>query len=143
MESSKTYRVFVPEEQLGKFSDREDVVFEETVIDEDTQEAFQAKITVTQTPKEGYERLVLQGRGAYVPGEWFVKILERQDDDDDEPITIFESKKLGDRRGYMLRSMISETEDKGKSKEQIMTTELQKKLEQRKKLVNELLKKKD
>lgn len=142
MKSDKTYRVFVPEEQLDKFSGSEDIVFEETIIDEATQEAFQAKIAVSQSAKEGYERLVIQGRGGFIAGEWFVKILERQDDDD-EPMTVFESMKLGDRRGYMLRSMMSETDEKSKKKEQIMTTELQKRLERKKKLVNDLLKKKE
>ncbi len=138
----KTYRVFVPEEHLDKFTECEDVIFEETVIDEDTQEAFQAKIAISQSRQEGYVPLRLQGRGGFRAGEWFVKILQRQDEDD-EPMTIFESKKLGDRRGYMLRSMMSEIDEKSKKKEQIMTTDLQTRLERKQKLVDELLKKKE
>lgn len=63
MSEQRTYRIFVPESDLGKFADQEGKVFKETLIDEATREQFQAKVTVSQSPCEGYDKLILQGRG--------------------------------------------------------------------------------
>ena len=59
----------------------------------------------------------------------------------EDEVKVFESMRLGERRGYMLRSMMAEG-DKGKSKKETMTTELEKRLKQKQQLVADLLKKK-
>ena len=141
MSGEKTYRIFVPEDALEKFTGKEKKVFHETVIDEGTREQFPARVMVSQTGGEGYEKLILQGRGGFVSGEWFVKIIEREDEgEEDEEVTVFESKRLGQRRGYMLRSMMGE-KDRDEAKKEIMTTELEKRLKQKQKLMKEVLKK--
>jgi len=140
MSEQRAYRIFVPESDLGKFADQEGKVFKETLIDEATREQFQAKVTVSQSPGEGYDKLILQGRGGFISGDWFVKILEREEEGE-EGVTVFESMRLGERRGYMLRSMMAEG-DKGKDKKETMTTELEKRLKRKQQLVADLLKKK-
>lgn len=140
MSEQKTYKIFVPESDLDKFLNQEDKVFSEMVIDEATKEQFQATVMVSQAPGEGYDRLVLQGRGSFIEGDWFVKIVDREDEEEEE-VTIFESKRLGTRRGYMLRSMMAES-DRSKSRKEIMTSELQKRLKQKQKMVSDMLKKK-
>ena len=140
MSEEKTYTIFVPEDNLEKFRDQEGEVFQETLIDEATREQFEAKVMVSKSPGEDYCRLRLQGRGGFVPGEWFVKIVERAEEED-EDVTVFESMRLGERRGYMLRSMMAES-DKGASKKETMTTELEKRLKRKQELVAEILKKK-
>ena len=140
MDEEKTYTIFVPEDNLGKFEGQEGVVFTETLIDESTREQFEAKVMVSGSRGEGYDRVQLQGRGGFLSGEWFVKIVAREDEDEDE-VTIFESMKLGDRRGYMLRSMMAES-DRSKDKKETMTTELEKRLKRKQELVAEILKKK-
>ena len=141
MSGEKTYRIFVPEDALEKFVGKEGEAFSETLIDEGTREQFPAKVMVSQTGGEGYDRLILQGRGGFVSGEWFVKIVEREEEEEeDDKVTIFESKRLGQRRGYMLRSMMGE-EDRAEAKKEIMTTELEKRLKQKQKLMKEMLKK--
>jgi len=140
MSEQRTYRIFVPESDLGKFADQAGKVFKETLIDEATREQFQAEVAVSQSPGEGYDKLLIQGRGGFISGDWFVKILEREEEGEDE-VKVFESMRLGERRGYMLRSMMAEG-DKGKSKKETMTTELEKRLKQKQQLVADLLKKK-
>ena len=122
MSQARTYRLFIPEEQVEKFKGQDETLFTETLIDEDTQEAFRAKITVSQLPQEGCDRLLLQARSG-----------------EEEAVKVFESMRLGERRGYMLRSMMAETEEKGKKKEAIMTTELEKRLQKKRELVETLL----
>ena len=140
MSEEKTYTIFVPEDNLEKFRDQEGEVFQETLIDEATREQFEAKVMVSNSPGEDYCRLMLQGRGGFVSGEWFVKIVERAEEED-EDVTVFESMRLGERRGYMLRSMMAES-DKGASKKETMTTELEKRLKRKQELVAEILKNK-
>ncbi len=142
MSQPKTYRLFIPEEQVEKFKGQEGTLFAETLIDEDTQEAFRAKIIVSQLPQEGCDRLLLQARSGFLPGPWFVKIVE-QEEDEEEAVKVFESMRLGERRGYMLRSMMAEGEEKSKRKEAIMTTELEKRLQKKRDLVETLLSKKN
>ncbi|SPD72426.1 conserved hypothetical protein [uncultured Desulfobacterium sp.] len=139
MNDVKTYTIFVPEDDLEKFLKQEGEILNETLIDEDTREQFQAKVVVSRTSGKDFHNLHLQGRGAFLSGEWFVKIAEIEEEEDEE-FTIFESKRYGQRRGYMLRSMMAEG-DKAAAKKETMTTELQKRLKQKQKLVEELLKK--
>jgi hypothetical protein len=139
MNDVKTYTIFVPENDLEKFLKQEGEILNETLIDEETREQFQAKVIVSRTGGKDFHNLHLQGRGAFLSGEWFVKITETEEEED-EGFTIFESKRYGQRRGYMLRSMMAEG-DKAAEKKETMTTELQKRLKQKQKLVEELLKK--
>ncbi len=141
MSEQKTYKIFVPESDLDKFASQEEKVFSEMVIDETTKEQFQARVMVSQSPGEGYDKLILQGRGGFISGDWFVKIVGREDEEEEEEVTIFESKRLGQRRGYMLRSMMAEG-DRSASRKEIMTAELQKRLKQKQKIVADMLKKK-
>lgn len=137
---AKRYRIFTPEKGTEKVNEMRGRVSTQVVIDEDTMEQFGAQVMVSDEPEEGYEELVIQERGGYLPGKWYVKIVERQDDEDEEEITVFESLKLGDRRGYMLRSMMAE--EKEKEKKETMTTELEKRWKQKRALVDKLLEKK-
>jgi hypothetical protein len=131
------YRIFIPEEGADKVKEMEGHVLDEVVIDEETQDQFQAKIMISSEAKEGYDELMIQERGGYASGQWYVKILKREEEDNE--ITVFESMKLGERRGYMLRSMMAE--DKEKEKKETMTTELEKRWKQKQELVGRLLKK--
>lgn len=140
MDENRTYRIFVDESQLDKFEDPEGKEFVEILIDEESREQFQAKVAVSRTSAEGYDSLLLQGRGGFIEGDWFVRVLERLEEEE-EGVTVFESMKLGDRRGYMLRSMMAESQDRNKTTKEIMTTELDKRLEKRRKVVEDLLNK--
>ena len=134
------YKIFVPEHELGKFKGKEDEVFIETLIDEETHGAFQAKIMISESPKEGYEELVIQARGGFLAGNWYCKILAKEEEET-EPVTVFQATRLGERRGYMLRSMMAE--DKKEMKKEIMTTELEKRLKRKQEIVKDVLKGKD
>ena len=136
-EMAKRYRIFVPEKGLERVKAMEGVPSHDVVIDEDTQEQFHAKIMISAEPKEGYDELLIQERGGYVEGKWYIKVLER--DEEEEEVTVFESMKLGERRGYMLRSMMAEESEK--AKKETMTSELEKRWKQKQQLVNKLLKK--
>ena len=136
-EMAKKYRIFIPEKGIEKVKEREGKVSSDVVIDEDTREQFRAKIVVSAVPQEGYDELVIQERGGYLPGNWYIKVLEREEEE--EGITVFESMKLGDRRGYMLRSMMAE--DKEKEKKEVMTSEFEKRWKQKRELVDKLLQK--
>lgn len=139
MSEINTYTIFVPEDDLEKFLREEGRELTETIIDDSTKEQFEARVIVSRKGGKDFHKLKLQGRGAFLSGEWFVKIIAREDDED-EDFTIFESKRYGQRRGYMLRSMMAES-DRAEAKKETMTTELQKRLKQKQKLVEELLKK--
>lgn len=134
---SKVYKVFVPEDALDKFKGREGELFTETLVDEETRAAFQAKIMVSQSPQEGYDELVLQGRGGFVSGQWYVKIVEREEEAE-EAVTVFEAKRLGARRGYMLRSAMAEGEKS--SEKEATAMELEKRMKRRQEITTELLK---
>ncbi len=133
----KRYRIFVPEKGLEMVKGIQGKVVDQVVIDEDTQEQFQAKVMISEAYEEGYSELLIQERGGYVEGKWYIKIMEREEEA--EEITVFESLKLGDRRGYMLRSMMSE--DKEKIKKELMTEELERRWKQKKELVDKIIKK--
>ena len=135
---AKRYRIFVPEKETEKVNEMRGRVTSQVVIDEDTMEQFEAQIMISEEPEEGYDELIIQERGGNLPGQWYVKILKREEEE--EEITVFESMKLGDRRGYMLRSMMAE--EKEKEKKETMTTELEKRWKQKRALVDKLLEKK-
>ena len=137
-EMAKKYRIFIPEKGIEKVKEMEGQISTDVVIDEDTREQFRAKIMISALPQEGYDELVIQERGGYLPGKWYIKVLEREQEEE-EGITVFESMKLGDRRGYMLRSMMAE--DKEKEKKEVMTSELEKRWKQKRELVDKLLQK--
>src|SRR3972149_3226644 len=103
MSEQRTYRLFVPESDLGKFADQEGKAFKETLIDEATREQFQAEVGISQSPGDCYDKLLIQGRGGFISGDWFVKILEREEEGEDE-VKVFESMRLGEGRGYMVGS---------------------------------------
>ena len=131
----KTYIVFAPEDELDKFKAHQGEALDETLMDAESRDQFRAKIIVSQSPQEGYDKLLIQVRGSYIPEEWYVKILERQEED--EEVTVFQSMKLGERRGYMLRSMMSEK--KAEAKKETMTTELERRLKRKQEEVKRLL----
>ena len=132
------YRIFAPENDPAKFEGQEDKVFKENVSDLEAGEQFQGKIMVSQRPREGYEPLQIQIRGDFLKGLWFIKIVEREKEEEVE-VTIFKPAKFSERRGYMLRSMMED--DKQKRKEEIMTSELEEKEKKKKEMVERMRKK--
>jgi len=139
MSKPKKYKLFVTD--IDKFKGHEDEVFTETsLVDEETQDHFQAKIMVSQSPQEGYDELELESDRGYIATGHYVKIVERLEEEE-ESVTVFQSKRLGERRGYMLRSMMAE--DKDQLKKETMTSELEKRLKRKQEIVQQLLKKKD
>lgn len=137
---AKRFRIFIPEKGTIKIDDMRGRLSTQVVIDEETMEQFGAQVIVSDQPEEGYDELVIQDRGGYLPGNWYIKIVERQEDEEEEEITVFESMKLGDRKGYMLRSMMAEKKEDGKK--EAMTTELEKRWKQKRAMVDKLLDKK-
>jgi len=131
------YRIFIPENEPGKFEAAEDRVFEEYVFDFETGGQFKAKIMVSQSPMEGYEPLAIQVRGDYLPGNWYAKIVEREDEEE-EVVTVFQPAKLSERRGYMLRSMMEE--EKLKRKRDIMGKDLEEKEKEKRKVIEKIRK---
>ena len=132
---AKRYRIFISEKGKEKAKEMAGKVLDEIVIDEDTQSQFQAKVIISESPGEGYDELLIQERGGYVEGQWYIMIVETEDVE--EAVTVFESMRLGERRGHMLTSMMAEEKDK--MKKDIMTTGLQERWEQKRGLVNKLL----
>jgi hypothetical protein len=132
---AKRYRIFIPEKGKEKAKEMVGKVLDEVIIDEDTQSQFEAKVIISESPGEGYDELLIQERGGYVEGHWYIRIVEIEEME--EEMTVFESMKLGDRRGYMLRSMMAEEKDT--VKKEIMTKDLQKRWKQKKELVDKLL----
>ena len=120
-----------------KFQGQEERVFKENVSDLEAGEQFQAKIMVSQTPQKGYEPLQIQIRGDYVKGDWFIKIVEREKEEEAE-VTIFKPAKLSERRGYMLRSMMED--DKLTRKREIMTEQLEEREKKKKEVVDRIRK---
>lgn len=134
------YRIFVSD--FNKFKGHEGEILEEEIIDEHTLEVFRARIKVSHKPLEGYFPLRLEGSGRssmMLEGQWYVQILERIEEE--EKGTVFQGLRMGQRRGYMLRSMLQE--EKEKAKQEIMTQELESRLKKRQDLVKELLKKEE
>ena len=124
-----------------EFEGHEGEEFTKSLLDEQTREIIDCRMIVSKTPKEGYDELILEGIGIQrLEGEWFVKILERIGEEDEEAITIFRSAKPSERRGYMLRSMMEE--QKSERKTDIMTTELEERKRRKKQLTDVILRKK-
>ncbi|EFK07593.1 conserved domain protein [delta proteobacterium NaphS2] len=134
------YIVFVPcdtrEEAYKLLPEGE--VLSDVLQDEETREQFDAKFEVSKSPKEGWDGLRIQLAAAPLTGEeWFIKIIEREEDDDE--ITYFESKKLGERRGHMLRSMAAESESEEEEKKRVMEEELRQRLKWKKDMVKKIM----
>lgn len=133
----KSYKIFGT---ADKFAGREGEIFTEEVHDEETQESFEAKIMVSSVPREGYCPLTFESSrgGVILQGDWYVKIIGREAEEEEE-VTVFEETRLGARKGYMLRSMTAE--QKTKLKQEIMSSELEKRLKRKQELVKDILKK--
>ena len=114
----KKYKIFAPETNPFKFRGKENEVFEENVFDMLAGEQFRAKIMVSESPQEGYEETEIQIRGDFLPGDWHIKVVEKEEEPDTE-VVIHRPAKFSERRGYMLRSMMEE--EKQRRKEEIMT----------------------
>jgi hypothetical protein len=140
-EENKIYRMFV--DDIEKFDGPEGEIIEKDLLDEDTRGFLNnTKVILSRTPQEGYANLRLQGTGrstVTLDGKWYVKVLEEEEDE--EAGTVFEGLRLGQRKGYMLRSMLQE--DKDKLKKETMTTELEQRLKRKKEMLKELRKKKE
>jgi len=135
----KRYRIFLSGEEFERVNEKEGKVLSQVVLDIDTQEHFQAKVVLSSSPKEGYDEIaIVSERGTFKPGQWYMKVLEREEAEEEE-ITVFESMRLGERRGYMLRSMVAE--EKAKLKKETMGTELEKRLKRKQEIVKKLLQK--
>jgi len=134
---AKRYRIFVPERVTQTVNEMRRQATTQVVIDEDTMEQFEAQIMISEELEEGYDELIIQERGGNLMGQWYVKILKRTEEEED--ITVFESMKLGERKGYMLRSMMAE--EKQKEKKEAMTTELVKRWKQKRAILDKVLKK--
>lgn len=133
----KRYRMFLLGEQFEKINETEGKVLSQVVLDMDTQEHFEAKVVLSSSPKEGYDEVVIASeRGTLKPGQWYLKVLEREEAEE-EKVTVFESMRLGERKGYMLRSMMAE--EKAKLKKETMSTELEKRLKRKQEIVKKLL----
>jgi len=135
------YIFFLPcdtREEADKYL-REGEVLSDVLQDEKTREQFEAKFEVSKSPKEGWDRLQVQlsTSSQVLADEWFVNIVEREEDDDE--ITYFESKKLGNRRGHMLRSMMAEGESEDEEKKRVMEDELRQRLKWKKDMMKKLL----
>jgi hypothetical protein len=126
--------------EVDKFVGKEDQLLEAELRDMATYSAFKAKIMVSQVPKEGYDKLALfTDRGVMITG-WYVKIIERIAEEDEEDIPIFQSSKLSERRGYMLRSLAGE--QKTERKLEIMTSDLEERKTRKAKLTEAILREK-
>lgn len=113
-------------------------VISDVLQDEETREQFEAKFEVSRSPREGWDTLHIQLKAAFLDEDWFVNIIEREDDDDE--VTYFESKRLGARRGHMLRSMMAENEEEDAEKKRVMEQELKQRLQWKKDIVKKILK---
>jgi len=136
----KEYTIIVPYER------KEDVyknlpegkIISDVLQDEETREQFEAKFEVSYSPQEGWDKLHVQFKAAFLDEDWFVNIIEREEDE--EEVTYFESKRLGARRGHMLRSMMAENEEEDAEKKRVMEQELKQRLKWKKDVVKKLLK---
>lgn len=135
----KAYTIFVPYEKKEDAYKHlaEGEALSETLQDEETREQFKAKIKVSSSPQEGWDTLHIQLRSGYLDEGWSVQITSREDDDDE--VTYFESKRLGARRGHMLRSMLAESEGEDAEKKRVMEEELKQRLQWKKGIVKKIL----
>lgn len=130
----KRYWFFIAGETLDPLTEVEGKVTTNVLLDDETKEQFKAKIIVSSTPQEGYDEMLVQLRSHLAPKPWYVKVVEREEEE--EEITIFESARLGARRGHMLRSMLTE-----KEADEVKTEVMQKELEARRKQRQDIVKK--
>ena len=134
------YKMFFPEDEFLKINESEGKVLDRMVQDEETLAQFPAKVMLSSSLKEGYEEVMLvSGRVQVSKGHWYIKLLERGEEAEEEEVTVFESMRMGERKGYMLRSMMAE--DKSKLKKETMSTELEKRLKRKQEIVKKLLEK--
>ena len=136
----KEYTIIVPYETKERVHQHlpEGKIITETLQDEETREQFEAKFEVSRSPHEGWDKLHIQLKAAFLDEDWFVNIIEREEDE--EEVTYFESKRLGARRGHMLRSMMAEAEEEDAEKKRVMEQELKQRLQWKKDVVKKLLK---
>lgn len=136
----KEYTIIVPYDRKEEVPQHlpEGEIITETLQDEETREQFEAKFEVSRSPQEGWDKLNIQLKSAFIDEDWFVKIIEREEED--EEVTYFESKRLGARRGHMLRSMLAEAEDEEAEKKRVMEQELKQRLKWKKNVVKKILK---
>lgn len=135
----KYYTLFSPHETKAealKHIPLEETITE-TLLDEETREQFEAKIQISKTPKDGWDGLHIQLKSGFLDEEMYVKIVEREEEE--EEVTYFESKRLGARRGHMLRSMMAEAEEEEAEKKRVMQEELKQRLQWKKQIVKKLL----
>ncbi len=135
----KAYTIFIAadkKEEAYKYLAGGEMI-SETLQDEDTREQFKAKFEVSNSPQEGWDSLHIQLRSGFLDEKWFVKITAREDEDDE--VTYFESKRLGARRGHMLRSMLAESEGEDAEKKRVMEEELKHRLQWKKDIVKKIL----
>lgn len=86
------------------------------LIDEDSGEQFKATVVLVaeQDPELPELRLYKGGKhldtGRFDMPPLYIKSMVREDTEDDEPITIHRSKRLGQRKGHLIQSLIREAE---------------------------------
>ena len=135
----KKYKMFINEVEftatLAKFKEQQNEILNFSLQDEETKEVFKAKIMVSPQPGDSFDELILESSRGFMVEGWYVKIVEREDAEEEE-ITVFQETRLGARRGYMLSSI---AEDKIKLKKEMMTSELEKRLKRKQELVKEIL----
>lgn len=134
----KKWRIIVEkEEDIEALKAKEGQPFKvDSIIDEDTRGACEAEVVISSQPAEGFDELVVETpRGFLISGKWFVKVLKREEEE--EEVTVFESLRFSDRRGYMLRSMMAE--DRAREKEKLMTQELEERLRQKQEMAKRVL----
>ena len=133
------YRLYYDDVMSHKDAIGTGKLIEIEVMDMESKSWFPTRSLISQQPMEGGEPAALVSRVARVveEGEWFIKIVERIEEEEEEGITIFVSKRAGERRGYMLKSMMAE--QKAKLKQETMTEELESRLKRKQEIVEEVL----
>lgn len=135
------YKVFISEVEfsatLAKLKEQPNEIFDFTLHDEETKEAFKARLMFSTQPGDNFDELIIESSRGFMVEGWYVKIVEREDGQEEEEITIFQETRLGARRGYMLSSIMAE--EKSRLKNEIMTSELESRLKRKQELVKEIL----
>jgi hypothetical protein len=130
------YLYFLPEEKREKALEIENKEIVDNLQDVATREQFLAKMVISREPQEGFEELQIQLRSGMLPELWYVKILEREAER--EEMTVFKSKRAGEQRGRMLRTMIAD-EEKEIIREKVMKEELEKRRKWKEEVVKKTL----
>ena len=71
----KNYTIFVHEGNLEKILRQNGKSFREILVDESTHEKFEARVVVSQKKDKAFHNLHLKGRGIFLSGPWYVKII--------------------------------------------------------------------